>query len=172
MPKNCKTKQKRLPLWPALVILSVILILFILNPVCRYFYTKDFVAKSDAQLAEMLANDLETAGITNLEKPIFFIGSGTTRINGSCLDLSTGKYDIYSIFAVGDALDLDAVESSQYIVTHLNKLGYDYTAPTDEDRTAYEAEINAVLPLEKAFPWYRSMAETEHCIVVQLSRAE
>ncbi|MBO5347057.1 MAG: hypothetical protein J6A45_02865 [Lachnospiraceae bacterium] len=172
MPKDFKTKQKRLPLWPALMILSVILILFISNPVCRYFYTKDFVVKSDAQLAEMLAHDLETAGITDPKKPIFFIGSGTTRTNGSCLDLSTGKYNIYSIFAVGEALDLDAVESSQYIVKHLNKLEYDYTAPTAADWATYEAEINAVLPLEKAFPWYRSMTETEHCIVVQLSRTE
>lgn len=172
MQENSNTKQKRLPLWPALVILSVILILFILNPVCRYFYTKDFVAKSDAQLAEMLANNLETAGITNLEKPIFFIGSGTTRTNGSCLDLSTGNYTIYSAFAVGDALDLDTLESSQYMVAHLNKLGYHYTAPTTKDWTTYEAEINAILPLEKAFPWYNSVAETEHCIVVQLSRSE
>ena len=171
MQKNCNT-QKRLPLWPAFVILIVILIFIILNPVCRYFYTKDFVAKSDVQLAEMLAYDLETAGITDFHKPMFFIGSGTTTTNGSCLDLSTGKYDIYSIFAVGDALDLNTLESSQYIVQHLNKLGYDYTAPTAENWTAYEAEVNAVLPLEKAFPWYRSMTETEHCIVVQLSRAE
>lgn len=172
MQENSNTKQKKLPLWPALVILSVILILFILNPVCRYFYTKDFVARSDVQLAKMLSHDLDTANITDLSKPMVFIGSGTTTTNGSCLDLSTGKYDIYSIFAVGDALDLDAVESSQYIVKHLNKLGYDYTAPTAVDWTAYDAEISAVLPLEKAFPWYRSIAETEHCIVVQLSQAE
>ena len=164
--------KKRLPLWPVFVILIVILILFILSPVCRYFYTKDFMARSDEQLAEMLAHDLETAGITDLGKPVFFIGSGTTRTNGSCLDLSTGKYNIYSVFAVRDALDLDTLESSQYIVAYLNKLGYHYTAPTTEDWTAHETELNAILPLEKAFPWYNSVAETEHCIVVQLSREE
>ncbi len=165
MPQN----KKRLPLWPALTVLIIIIVLFALNPVCRYFYTKDFVARGDVQLAEMLADELETAGITNLQKPMFFFGSSTTRTNASCLDLSTGKYRIHSVFAAADALHLDTVESSQYIVSYLNDLGYGYTAPTEEDMNAYQAEIDASIPLEKSFPWYDCVLETEHCIFVQLS---
>ena len=164
--------KKHLPVWPIFIVLLVIIILFVLNPLCRYFYTKDFVERGDEQLAEMLAHDFETAGITDFEKPIFFIGSSTTRTNGSCLDLSTGKYDIYSVFAVADALSLDTVETSQYIVEYLNSLGYHYTAPTAEDQTAYEAELSEHIPLWKARPWYDSIKETEHCIIVQLTHVE
>lgn len=164
-----REKKNHLPKWPVIVVVIIILLLFMLNPACRYFYTRDFVARSDEQLAEMLAHDFEAAGITNFEKPIYFIGSGTTRTNASCLDLSDGKYDLYSVFAVSDALDLSILESSRHIVAYLNDLGYAYAAPTSEHFAAYEAEINAALPLNKTFPWYESIAETEHCIIVQLS---
>ena len=161
--------KKRLPLWPAIIVLIIIFILFVLNPLCRYFYTKDFVARGDKQLAEMLAENMEDAQVTTPEKPIFFIGSNGTRTNGSCLDLSTGKYDIYSVFDVADACSLDTLEASRYIVSYLNSLGYDYTAPTAEDWQLYGAEIAANSPLWKNFPWYESIKETEHCIIVQLT---
>ncbi len=162
--------KKRLPLWPILVVLSVLILFAILNPVCRYFYTQNFVSRGDQQLAEMLVQDFESAGVTNLDKPLFFIGSAATRTNGSCLDLSTGKYDIYSAFAVGDALELNTLESSRYIVEYLNESGYDYVVPTAQDWSDYQDEIHAVLPLNKCFPWYESITETEHCIIVQLSK--
>lgn len=161
--------KNRLPIWPILVVLIVILILLVLNPVCRYLYTKDFVVRGDEQLAELLADNFEVAGITALDKPIFFIGSNETRTNASCLDLSDGKYNIFSIFDVADALELDTVESSQYIVAHLNDMGYHYTAPTEQDWIQYESEISEHIPLWKAFPWYESVKETEHCIIVQLT---
>ncbi len=161
--------KKSLPLWPAVIVLIIVLLLCLLNPLCRYFYTKDFVAKSDVQLAEMLAHELETAGITALEKPMFFFGSADTRTNGSCLDLSTGKYNIYSVFAARDVLNLDTVECSRYIVAYLNSLGYNYTAPASEDLVAFQSEIDANIPLAKSFPWYDSVLETEHCIFIQLS---
>ena len=161
--------KKRLPLWPAIIMIIIILVLFILNPLCRYFYTKDFVARGDKQLAEMLAENMEDAQVTTPEKPIFFIGSNGTRTNGSCLDLSTGKYDIYSVFDVADARSLGTLEASQYIVDYLNDAGYHYTAPTAEDWALCEAEIEANTPLWKAFPWYESILETENCIIVQLT---
>ena len=164
--------RKQLPKWPIFVVLIVIIILFILNPLCRYFYTKDFVARGDEQLAELLADNLETAGITDFSKPIFFIGANGTRTNASCLDLSTGKYRIFSVFDVAHALELDTVESSRYIVAYLNGLGYEYTAPTTEDWTAYEGELSEHIPLWKAHPWYDSVKETEHCIIVQLTQSE
>lgn len=165
-------KEKKLPIWPVLVLASVILSAVLLAPFCRYLYTKDFVKRGDIQLAQMLAHDFETADISSFEKPIFFIGAGITRTNASCLDLSTGAYDIFSVFAVSDALDLDTVAASQYIIDYLNGLGYSYTAPTEEDWNMYEEELSALLPLWKSFPWYSSMAETEHCIIVQLSGSE
>ena len=58
-------KKNHLPKWPVTVVVIIILLLSMLNPACRYFYTRDFVARSDEQLAEMLAHDFETAGITN-----------------------------------------------------------------------------------------------------------
>ncbi len=166
------TAQKRLPLWPALILIIVILIIFILNPLCRYLYTKDFVARTDVQLAELFAGDVEKAGITDLTKPIFFFGSSTTRTNGVCLDLSSGKYNIFSAFAVKDALKLDTLESSQYIVNYLNDQGYAYTAPTKEDWTACQAAVEAHIPLPKSFPWYDSIIETEAYIFVQLSDSQ
>ena len=161
--------KKRLPVWPVFVVLFMILFFFILRPVCRYVYTKHFVARGDEQLAELLEDKLEAAGITSLDKPIFFIGSGKTRTNASCLDLSDDKYDIYSVFAVADALELDTLEASRYIVEHLNEMGYNYTAPAANDWTSYEGEISSYIPPEKVFPWYESILETEHCIIVQLS---
>ena len=83
-----------------------------------------------------------------------------------------GKYNIYSIFAVADALELDTVEASQYIVEHLNAMGYSYTAPTAEDWEKYRTEMSEHIPLWKAFPWYDSVKETEHCIIVQLTPTE
>ena len=163
---------KRLPLWPIFVVLSIVLILSILNPICRYMYTKDFVARGDVQSAEFLADNLESAGITNFNKPMFFIGSSPTKTNASCLDLSTGKYKIFSIFDAADVLNLDTVDASQYIVAALNKMGYSYTAPTSTDWGSYSAEINAHAPLWKSHPWYDSVLETEHCIIVQLTPHE
>lgn len=162
-------KEKHLPLWPIPALIIIIILLSMLNPLCRYFYTKDFVARSDMQMAQMLADELRDAGITDINKPIYFIGSGTTRTNASCLDLSNDKYDIFSVFAAADALNLSTLESSRYIVAYLNDLGYAYTSPDSEHFAAYESEINAVLPLPKSFPWYDSVLETEHCIIVQLS---
>lgn len=164
-----KPNEKHLPLWPIPVLIIIIILLAMLNPLCRYFYTKDFVARSDIQTAHMLADQLQDAGITDISKPIYFIGSGTTRTNASCLDLSNGKYDIFSVFAAADALNLSPLESSRYIVTYLNDLGYGYTLPDTKHFAAYESEITAVLPLPKSFPWYDSVLETEHCIIVQLS---
>ena len=164
--------KKHLPIWPVFVVLAIVLILFILNPVCRYLYTKDFVARSDKQMAELFADNLETADITALDKPMFFIGASETRTNASCLDLSDGKYNIFSIFAAADALGLEIVEASQYIVEHLNEMGYAYTAPTAEDWGKYEAEVSEHIPLGKSFPWYDSVSETEHCIIVQLTPTE
>ena len=164
-----KPNEKHLPLWPILVIMITIVLLAILNPLCRYFYTKDFVARSDIQTAQILSNQLQDAEITDISKPIYFIGSGTTRTNGSCLDLDNGKYEIFSVFAAADALNLSTLESSRYIVTYLNDLGYEYTIPDAKHFAAYESEITAVLPLSKNFPWYNSVLETEHCIIVQLS---
>lgn len=161
--------QKRLPVWPVFIVLFMILFFFILRPACRYVYTRHFVTRSDEQLAEILADNLETAGITSLDKPIFFIGSGETRTNASCLDLSDGKYDIYSIFAAADAMGLDTLEASRYIVEHLNEMGYSYTSPNAENWISFEDEISSYIPLEKAFPWYESILETEHFIIVQLS---
>ncbi len=162
--------QKPLPKLPIFIVIFVIAALFLLNPVCRYVYTKDFVARRDIQLAELLDHDFETAGIQNRDKPVFFIGSLQTVTNASCLDLSAGKYDIFSIFEAADKLNLDTVESSQYIVSHLNQLGYSYTAPTADDWKLCEAEISEHVPLWKAFPWYDSVMETEHCIIVQLTQ--
>ena len=139
---------------------------------CRYFYTKDFVKRGDVQLAELLYDNFETAGLADSDKPVFFIGSSETRTNASCLDLSAGKYSIFSVFAAGETLELDTVEASRYIVEYLNGLGYDYTAPTAEDWTMYEAELAEHIPLWKAFPWYDSVLETEHCIIVQLTQVE
>ena len=160
--------KKRLPVWPVFVVLILIIILFFLKPVCRYLYTKNFVARGDEQLAELFADNLESAGITSLDKPMFFVGANETRTNASCLDLSDGKYNIYSVFAVADALDLDIVEASQHIVAKLNDMGYPYTAPTIDDWIKYKEEIKEHIPLWKAFPWYDSVKETEHCIIVQL----
>lgn len=164
--------KKKLPLWPALIPLAMIVLLALISPVCRYIYTRQFVAGRDLQLAQMLYDNLTDMGITSFEKPMFFIGCGETVTNGSCLDLSTGQYDIYSIFAVEDALSLDTVASSQHIVSYLNQLGYQYTAPTAEDWTAYELELSEHIPLWKAFPWYESIMETEHCIIVQLEQVQ
>lgn len=161
--------KKRLPLWPVIIVVIIIFILFILRPLCRYFYTKDFVARTDVQLAELFAENLSDAGVTSLDKPIFFVGSNGTRTNGSCLDLSTGQYDIFSVFDVADARSLNTLEASQYIVNYLNSLGYDYTVPTDAHWTLCEEEITANIPLWKAFPWYESILETENCIIVQLT---
>ena len=162
-------KKKRLPVWPICLVLAVILILAALNPVCRYFYTKDFVNRGDKQLAELFANDIETKGLTGSEKPIFFYGSAGTRTNASCLDLSAGKYDIYSVFDVRHVLELDTVEASRYSIDYLTGLGSDYTAPTAEDWEKYESEMAEHVPLWKCFPWYDGILETEHCIIVQLS---
>ena len=162
-------KKKHLPVWPLCLVLAVILILSELNPICRYVYTKDFVKRSDEQLAELFANDIETKDLTGSEKPVFFYGSAGTRTNASCLDLSTGQYDIFSVFDAADALELDTVEASQYIVNYLNGLGYDYTAPTAKDWELYEKEMAEFVPLWKLFPWYDGIYETEHCIIVQLS---
>lgn len=162
-------KKKRLPIWPICIVTIFILILSALSPMCRYLYTKDFVKRGDVQLAELFANDIETKGLTGSEKPIFFFGSAGTRTNASCLDLSTGEYDIYSVFDVGNALGLDTVEASQYIIDYLNGLGYDYTAPTAEDWAAYKDEMAEHVPLWKLFPWYDGILETEHCVIVQLS---
>ena len=164
--------KKRLPVWPVFVVLILVIMLLLLNPVCRYVYTKDFVAHGDEQLAELFVDNLEAAGVTALDKPMFFIGASKTRTNASCLDLSGGKYNIYSIFAVADALELDTVEASQYIVEHLNAMGYSYTAPTADDWEKYQAEMSEHIPLWKAFPWYDSVKETEHCIIVQLTPTE
>ncbi len=162
--------SKSLPKWPVFIIIFVILALFVLNPFCRYLYTKDFVERGDKQLAELLAHDFETEGITGTKKPVFFIGAKETLTNASCLDLSSGKYDIFSVFAAADALQLDTVEASRYIVSYLNELGYTYTAPTSEDYAKYASEFSEEIPLEKAFPWYSSILETDNCIVVQLTQ--
>lgn len=164
--------KKKLPLWPVFIPLAVIVLLVFISPLCRYLYTRQFVANRDIQLAAMLYDSLSDMGITSFEKPMFFIGCGETVTNGSCLDLSTGKYDIYSVFAVEEALSLDTVESSRHIVSYLNHLGYPYTAPTADDWTAYEPELSEHIPLWKAFPWYESIMETEHCIIVQLEQVE
>lgn len=161
--------NKRLPLWPLIIILLLILLFFVLNPVCRYFYTKDFIKRYDMQMAEIFEDNLAAAGITALEKPMFFIGSAETHTNGSCLDLSDGAYDIFSVFSVAEVKQLDTLESSQYIVSRLKDMGYAYTAPTAEDWALCEAEIAEHTPLWKAFPWYDSVIETEHCIIVQLT---
>ena len=163
-------KKKHLPIWPFCVALAVILLLSVLGPVCRYFYTKAFVARSDIQTAELFAYDIETMGLAGSEKPIFFFGSAGTRTNASCLDLSTEAYDIYSVFNVGNVLDLDTLKASQFIIDYLNELGYDYTAPTTADWKTYEKEITEHMPLQKCFPWYDGILETEHCILVQLSQ--
>lgn len=163
---------KRLPLWPIYVVIIFIVILSILSPVCRYVYTKQFVSRYDEQSAEFLADNLETAGITDLDKPMFFIGASPTYTNASCLDLSTGKYNIFSIFAAADVLDLDTTEASQYIVAALNDMGYTYTAPTIEDWAECSTEISENAPLWKSHPWYDSVLETEHCIIVQLTPHE
>lgn len=162
-------KKKHLPIWPICLILAVVLVLFVLNPVCRYLYTKDFVKRSDLQLAELFAHDIETKELTDSPKPIFFFGSAGTTTNASCLDLSTGKYNIFSVFDAGNALDLDTVKASQHIIEYLNGLGYNYTAPTADDWEKYENEMAEHVPLWKAFPWYDGIIETEHCIIVQLS---
>lgn len=163
-------RKKLFYLWPAAVLAAVILLCTVINPLCRYAYTRHFVAQRDRQLARMLAHDLDTAQITDFSKPMFFIGSGTTQTNASCLDLSGGDYDIFSVFAVEDALSLNTVESSDYIVSYLQKLGYAYTAPTEADYENYESEIFEYAPLWKAFPWYDGVMETEHCILVQLEQ--
>ena len=165
MPK----KKKHLPLWPLCVVLIAILILTLLNPACRYLYTKNFVKSSDLQMAEFFTSDLETQGLMNSDKPIFFFGSAGTRTNASCLDLSTGNYNIYSVFDAADALGMNTLEASQHILAYLNDLGYAYTVPTAADWSKYENEMKEYLPLENCFPWYNSILETEHCIIVQLS---
>lgn len=166
MPK--KTKNS-LPLWPAAIVLIIILIFALLNPLCRYFYTKNFIARSDVQLAELLAAELAENQITDFSKPIFFFGSAKTRTNGACLDLSTGRYNLYSAFDAADTLGLDTLESSRYIVDYLESIGYQYTAPTAENLAICQAEIDANIPLAQSFPWFNSIMETEHGIFVQLS---
>lgn len=163
---------KRLPVWPFLITLFLLLVLYLIQPLCRYIYTKDFVKRYDRQAAELFEDNLATAGITNFDKPLFFIGSSETHTNASCLDLSEGKYDIFSIFAVADTKGLDTLESSQYITGQLNAMGYSYTIPTAEDWALCKAEITENTPLWKAFPWYDSVIETEHCIIVQLTYVE
>ena len=162
-------KKKHLPLWPLCLILVIVLLLVTLNPLCRYFYTKDFVARSDMQTAEFFAHDMDTKGLTSSDKPIFFFGSAGTRTNASCLDLSTGKYEIFSVFDVGNAQNMSTLEASEYIVAYLNHLGYDYTTPTSEDWEKYEKEMTEQMPLGNCFPWFDGILETEHCIIVQLS---
>ena len=162
-------KKKHLPLWPLCFVLVAILILMLLNPACRYLYTKNFVKSSDMQTAEFFANDMKTKGLLDSDKPIFFFGSAGTRTNASCLDLSTGNYKIYSIFDVGNTLQMNTLEASQYIIAYLNDLGYEYTVPTSADWSSYETEMAGYLPLENCFPWYNGILETEHCIIVQLS---
>ena len=162
-------KKKQFPLWPLCIVLIAILLLALLNPACRYVYTRNFVKSSDLQTAEFFTNDMETQGLLTSDKPIFFFGSAGTHTNASCLDLSTGNYNIYSVFDVGNALGMNTLESSQYIIAYLNNLGYDYTAPTSSDWSKYEKELKECLPLENSFPWYNGILETEHCIIVQLS---
>lgn len=161
---------KKLPLWPIFVLVAVIALLSILNPLCRYVYTKHFVVNRDNQLAELLAGNLEELGLDASHKPLFFLHSAETVTNGSCLDLSSGKYDIYSIFSVADVKDYEVYEASRYIVSHLNEMGYDYKVPTDEDYALYQKEVDADASLWKAFPWYDGIMETPNCIIVELEQ--
>lgn len=164
-------KNKKLPLLALAALMVVIILLYVVAPFCRYLYTKDFVAKRDAQLAELLAGNLEDLGIDASTKPLFFLHSAKTVTNGSCLDLSTGKYDIYSIFSIADVKDYDVYEASQYIVEALNEMGYDYKVPTDEDYALYQKEVDADASLWKAFPWYDGIMECNSCIIVELQQA-
>lgn len=163
--------NKKPSMVPLIITVSAILILYALQFPCRYLYTRYFVARYDKQLAELIAADLATDEITDFNKPIFFIGSKETVTNGACLDLSEKNYGIYSQYAVASAKNLNVVEASQSIVSYLNKLGYAYTAPTQADYDAYfDTEIQPNLPLLRCVPWYESMLETEHCIIIQLSK--
>ncbi len=163
---------KKLPLWPIFVLVAVIALLFVLNPLCRYVYTKHFVENRDMQLAEILAGNLEELGLDASEKPLFFLHSAETVTNGSCLDLSSGKYNIFSIFSVAEVKDYEVLESSQYIVTHLNEFGYDYKIPTKEDYALYQQEVSEDASLWKSFPWYDGILETQNCILVELAQIE
>ena len=165
-------KNKKLPLWPIIAIVIAIVLLYALNPVCRYFYTKDFVAKRDAQMAKLLAGNLEELNLDATEKPLYFLHGAATVTNGSCLDLSSGKYNIYSIFSVADVKDYDVLEASQYIVLELNEMGYDYKVPTEEDYVIYQQEVEPDASLWKSFPWYDGILETEHCILVELKQMD
>ncbi len=161
---------KKRPLWPVFILVTVIVLLFVLNPLCRYFYTKQFVANRDAQLAEILAGNLEELNLNASEKPLFFLHSAETVTNGSCFDLSGGKYDIFSIFSVADIKGYDVLESSQYIVSHLNELGYHYKVPTEADYALYQSEVTEGTYLWKSFPWYDGILETQNCILVELAQ--
>lgn len=163
-------KNKKLPLFAIGAIVAAILLLYVVAPFCRYLYTKDFVAGRDERLAELLAGNLEELGLDATEKPLFFLHSAETITNGSCLDLSSGKYNIYSIFSVAEAKDYDVFEASRYIVTRLNEMGYDYKVPTDEDYALYQKEVDADASLWKAFPWYDGIMECPNCIIVELQQ--
>ena len=163
-------KNKKLPLFAVLALAVVLLLLYVVAPFCRYLYTKDFVAGRDERLAEILAGNLEELGLDASAKPLFFLHSAEMVTNGSCLDLSTGKYDIYSIFSVADVKDYDVYEASRYIVEELIEMGYDYKVPTDEDYTLYQKEVDADASLWKAFPWYDGIMECQSCIIVELEQ--
>ena len=163
-------KTKKLPFWPIIALVAVIVFLYALGPVCRYLYTKDFVAKRDAQFAELLDRNLEDLGLDASTKPLFFLHSAETVTNGSCLDLSSGKYDIYSIFSVADVKGYEVLEASKYIVMELNEFGYDYKVPTDEDYALFEKDVPKDASLWKAFPWYESIKEYPNCIIVELEQ--
>lgn len=163
-------KNKKLPFFALLALVAVLVLIYVVAPFCRYLYTKDFVAHRDERLAELLAGNLEELGLDASTKPLFFLHSAETVTNGSCLDLSTGKYDIYSIFSVASVKDYDVYEASRYIVTKLNEIGYEYKVPADEDYALYQKEVDADASLWKAFPWYDGILETEHCILVELQQ--
>ena len=163
-------KNKKLPLFAILALVAVLVLLYVVAPFCRYLYTKDFVAHRDERLAELLAGNLEELGLDASAKPLFFLHSAETVTNGSCVDLSTGKYDIYSVFSVADVKDYDVYEASRYIVTKLNEMGYEYKVPTDADFALYQKEVDADASLWKAFPWYDGIMECPNCIIVELKQ--
>ncbi len=161
--------EKHLPKWPLAVLLIIPLLLFVVAPICRSLYTMAFIHRQDKQLATLLKGDLEELGFFESDKEFVFIGSLEEMTNASCIDLSNDDSFIYSIFDCRDTKDLTTVEASIEISNYLNQFDFQISPVSLTSFEQYEEEITDILPIEKTFPWYNAIVETEHFIVIQLS---
>ena len=163
-------KTRKLPLWPIIVFILVILFLFLASGISRFLYTKDFIKRSDYDHMLLLQKDLEELNLLNSEKQIVFVGSKETSTNASCLDLTKSDWGLASIYDLEEQEDLTFIEKNEKLVYELAKMGLELNPITVKLYEEWKDEISSALPLAKVFPWYDSMLETEHFIIVQLSK--